>query len=177
MLIVPTYLVYILVPIFYIALPTILILTIKSNKTLRVASIVFLVIFLIALFLATTFDVYYTNTQVKVLFRFSGESMGKTIHWSVLPRGKRDFLINILMLIPLGAVICINTKKKIVNRLIWAFVFGVITGTAIETIQYLLPVARTIQLSDVLLNTLSVVLGATYYHFIDCVLKPHIDRN
>jgi VanZ family protein len=44
--------------------------------------------------------------------------------------------------------------------LLASVIVGLLVGTAIETCQYFLPVPRSVQLSDVILNTLSVVIGS-----------------
>ena len=49
--------------------------------------------------------------------------------------------------------------------------FGVIFGISLETLQFVLPVSRSVQLSDAILNTISVVMGGIIGILYDCVIK------
>ena len=165
-MIIPTYVVCIVVPIFYILLPTLFALFIKNEKILKWTTVVFAVVFFAVLFMSTTFNVKFDATQVKVVFEYNGVSCGKTISWNLFSGGKKDIIVNICMLIPVGSIICAFGNKKFAKRLLLAFVIGLLIGLTIETYQFVLPVKRSVQLSDVLLNMFSVVIGTLYYHVI-----------
>ena len=87
---------------------------------------------------------------------------------------KVDLLINIVMLIPIGLTVVYFNNKSIVSKFVVLVIVGVVMGVSLETIQFILPVVRSVQLSDALLNTFSVVLGGIIgllYNFVTCRIK------
>ncbi len=69
--------------------------------------------------------------------------------------GLRDFLLNILLFVPLG---CLLYRVGLPALRVLLFGFGL--SLLIETIQFILPIGRDASLSDVLSNSLGAGLGA-----------------
>lgn len=154
-----TVLVIVLVLIFYLILPLILWLTLDKNKYGKIVVRIFLISFLIILFFAVTSVVNINKSYVEIIINFKNNWCSKAINFSLKSINKIDFLINITMLLPIGLAIVYCNKNNIGILFLKLFIFGIIIGLSIETIQYILPVFRSVQLSDILLNTLSVIIG------------------
>jgi len=59
--------------------------------------------------------------------------------------------------------VCISAKQKNSKfGILFAVIIGLLTGLFIETFQFILPVPRSVQLSDVVYNTISCVIGYLY---------------
>lgn len=151
-------LIYILLPLLYLAIPFCVLWLIKNVKLRNILTIVLLVIFSIGLCVGVLGNFYINNGNFYVYFNFTYEH-AKVVDFNMLDNTIRDSLINILMLIPIGMAIVglnLNSKKRM---LILLCTVGFVLGATIETLQYVLPVARAVQISDVLLNGISVLIG------------------
>ena len=149
---------------FYIVIPIIIMFIIKNKKTLFYIATALLGLFVIALVLLTLFDVSVTSEVVTINAHFDGAWCNKTIHLSLLYGGIRDVIINSIMLAPIGSYVVIYNycfDKK--HGLIKALLVGLIVGFSIEALQFILPVSRSVQLRDMLLNAFSATLGAALY--------------
>ena len=112
-----------------------------------------------------------------VYFDFS-YTVSKTIDLNIFHNGKIDMIINILMLIPVGISIVVlnNHNIKVMNVLL--LTIGFCVGFTIELLQLILPIARAVQLIDVILNGLSVILGGVigilYVKLVNKILTKKI---
>ena len=59
------------------------------------------------------------------------------------------------------------------NKFIALGVWGFATGLLLEALQFVLPVYRSVQLSDVLLNALSVLIGGGMGMLYDKIFVKH----
>ena len=67
------------------------------------------------------------------------------------------------MLIPIGTYfVFFNKNIKFWKVILFSLLIGLGVGLCIETLQFILPVKRSVQLSDAVLNAVSVLLGAVY---------------
>lgn len=162
----PMYVVVICVAMLYLIIPTLLIAFCKNTSTLKIITIILAIIFFACLYICITFKVSYTTGSVKILFKYSGEWANKTIAWNALKFGLKDMAINLAMLFPMGAIINVFSNKNFAHTLLLSAVVGVCLGVCLEGLQYVLPVARSVQLSDVIFNTCSVVIGTIYFYII-----------
>lgn len=79
--------------------------------------------------------------------------------------GTFNVLINLFMLFPVGALAYISfEEKKFLNATLLAFFISLF----IESMQLILPIARSVELTDIVYNTLSGMIG---YCFFALVLK------
>lgn len=163
---IPSLLAIVCVAIFYLVLPTICFLTIKNERKLKITFIVFFIAFAVILFFATICQIDISLQQTTINFNFSQGWCNKTINFSPYTKSLADFLINITMLFPVGLTVFTLSKQKTWVKIILCFVLGMLTGLIIETYQFILPVARSVQLSDVILNGLSALIGGLYMWFI-----------
>jgi len=164
------YLVLALGLIFYFVVPFIIIVFVKNRTISRVLMFVLFIAFLVVLFIGIYFKVSFVGNKVYAVPDFSGKWFNKTINLSFKNIPKFDLIINIIMLIPIGIVCRYLTHrntawKRILILLLVAFISGILT----ELGQFIMPIPRGVQLSDSLLNMLSVLIGgvvASCYFFI-----------
>lgn len=133
-----------------------------------------LIMYAIILFFGITGRVVIDNKFAIVSLDYSANWCDKTINFSLEKIDKIDLLINIVMLIPIGLTVVYFNNKSIVSKFVVLVIVGVVMGVLLETIQFVLPVVRSVQLSDVLLNTFSVVIGGIIgllYNFVTCRIK------
>ena len=159
-----TWLGLLLTCLLYLVIPVMVLLLVKNKKVIFILSTILIVMFVVVLYFLTLGNVSIDSNVVFMGLDFSGEWCSKTIHLSLLYGDFGDVVINVAMLIPIGAYIVIIDNvfdKK--HTLIKALVVGFIIGLSVETLQFILPVYRSVQLRDVLLNSLSTLLGAVIY--------------
>ncbi len=72
-----------------------------------------------------------------------------------------NFLINIFMFFPLAVIIFAFFKKHLfLKTVILAFCLSIF----IETMQFVLPISRTVELTDIIFNTLSGIISFLYFY-------------
>lgn len=164
----PTILTAILISSLYILCPIILRFFLHRKKTNKVFAIVLLCLYSTALILGVFTNVQISNETVVMAFSSNNTWASEPINLNIIPFTTIDFIINIVLLFPIGVVIILfdfykrnrcNLKKSIIKLLL----VGLIVGFSIEFFQFILPVERTVQLSDIILNTLSCTLGGMYF--------------
>lgn len=111
---------------------------------------------------------------VTVTFESYGNFFDKTFNFYPLAKDLGDFVINIFMLVPIGiSVYNLSNKQKLVKTLL----FGLVVGCFIEIMQLILPIARSPQLSDIILNSISGLLGGVYAMIISKIKRKKSSEN
>ena len=167
----PIILVVIGVFVFYLIVPMCIWFSARNSKVGKVLTIVFAIVNGTILFFGITSRIFFKEGMAIIKIDYSANWCDKTISFSLADVDKIDFLINIIMLIPVGLVAVYFNRKSTINRFIMLLVVGVMFGVGLETLQFVLPVTRSVQLSDVILNTISVVVGGMLGVLYDCVIK------
>ena len=158
-MVLPTWLVLLLGAICYFVLPFAIWL-IKKDKLRNTFTIAFFCLYLGVLFCGVFGQLGIDGSRVVIDFDFGGQWCAKTIKWSLINISTFDLVINLVMLLPVGMfTFYFARKKKWWLRLLFLAIFGLLSGTFIETCQFILPIQRSVQLSDVLLNCVSVFAG------------------
>lgn len=166
MMVVPNALVIVFVVMFYVALPVALILFLRKTKSYYAVLWVVYFLFLLVLLVGVLGKIEIGKTYSNITFDFSGEWANKKIGTS-FDTTKTDFLINIAMLVPVGQLVCLISKiKRSRFGVLFAVVAGGFCGVLIETMQFVLPVMRSVQFSDVVYNTVSAVIGYLFASFV-----------
>ncbi len=162
-MILPTILVCVILAIFYVLLPVALIMTEKSEKFQHRFALIASVVFFVGLLVGVLGKIDITETKVSLSFDFSGEWFEKRLN-TTFKTTLADKIINILMLIPVGEMVCFVSKKR-GNKLgiVWSLLVGLLFGFVIEFLQFALPVPRSVQISDVVFNMFSTVIGYLYF--------------
>lgn len=151
---------------FYFIVPFLIIMFVKNKKASNVLMFILFVTFLVVLFLGIYCKVSFLDNKVFINFDFSGDWFNKEINWSLTNITKFDFVINIIMLLPVGMV-CrfLTNSKSIWIRIIILISVSIVSGFLTEFGQFVLPIPRGVQLSDSLLNAGSVIIGGAVAEF------------
>lgn len=134
----------------------------KANKINKIASAIGIVSFWALTALFTLPRVIMNSQQISLFFETTGKWFSKRFATTFYSGDTFHAILNTLMLSPIGIMSVQHSKasgKK--HSLARGIILGLITGTAIETLQWALPVARTPDIFDILLNTAGASLGAT----------------
>ena len=151
----------------FFALPPLIYFLVKPNAIKKTFLTAFFVLYVCVLLIGVLGKIDITSETTKITFDFSGEWASKTISWNFDHITLFDALINIFMLIPIGTFICLMKKNNSFAKTIFMSLFiGFLIGICIETAQFILPIQRSVQLSDAILNAASVMLGGIYGYII-----------
>ncbi|MGN1201476.1 MAG: VanZ family protein [Candidatus Caccovivens sp.] len=149
----------------YLVLPFLL-LCIKNRNIKNVAIYCAFVCFLAVLFVGVFGKIDFDSQYVTIGFDFDGQWCSKTFNCSFSNLTTFDVITNLVMLIPIGMfVYYFLSSKKWWLRLLTLFGIGILSGTLIETFQFILPIQRSVQLSDIVFNTISVLFGGLLCKF------------
>lgn len=143
----------------YFVLPFLLILTVRNERILRIITWIIFVVYLGILILGVWTRVAIKNGVVNISLDFDYGFFNKSISWGFAGLKLFDIAVNLFMLIPIGLSYCILAPKPFLKQLWTGVLIGLIVGFVIEIGQFLLPVKRSVQLSDVIFNTISVTIG------------------
>ena len=108
----------------------------------------------------------------KVVLKFNKKWFSGEILWSIFPVDLHEGIINIIMLMPIGLYIGGIFEKPLKKTTITAFAVSLF----IEIMQFVLPIERFSQLSDVILNTLGAVIACLYAMLIIWLRKKCIEK-
>jgi len=81
-----------------------------------------------------------------------------------------NVLINLFMLFPLGAIFLgLKQRKPLMKTILLAFCLSVF----IEFMQFVLPINRTVEVTDILFNTISGIIGFIFFWLILKLFKKN----
>jgi len=162
--------------VFYFVVPFIVIVFGKSKSIGSIIISILSLLFLMALVIGLYSTLTFKNNAVFFNFDFTNLWFNKNINWQLKLPTKFDFIINIILLIPVGVACRYFTQnKKLGIRIIILTIVAFVTGILTELGQYILPVYRSVQLTDTLLNIISVILGGCFASLC-FVIKKFIKR-
>lgn len=152
----------------YIICPIILRLTFKNKKVTIILLSIMATLFSIVLFIGVFTKVTVTQDVIKISLNSKGHWASETINFNIFNLSTFDLCVNTIMLIPFGVILALalnyrNKKMPFWKLLLLLFLCGILFGFMIELIQFILPIERAIQLSDVFLNAISCVIGGLYF--------------
>ena len=161
----------IIMSILYIICPIVLRLLINKKKINTILSLVLLILFLIVLFLGVFTNCSVTYPSIKISFSTNGLWASEYIRFNIFKLSIFDLCVNAIMLLPIGVIFSLfyyykNPTLSIKKLLLWLMLIGFLSGLFIEAMQFILPIERAIQLSDIILNTISCVLGGVYFFIL-----------
>lgn len=152
---------FIIALLLVIIVPIALIVFIKSEKVLKITAIVLLVIYVGIMLIGVWTNVSTPNGVLKIGFDFDAGWCNKSIRWGIKGLQYEDVIINILMFVPIGNVFYLFKQHKPFKKvLLWSLVIGLIMGFTVELGQFVFPLYRAPQTTDVALNGISFVLGS-----------------
>ena len=120
-------------------------------------SFVLMIIYFSLLFIGTAFKVTVKNGNLVIYPNFSyGWFSMKFIPYRF---SLTNILVNLALLLPSGFIVFMFVKKhKFLNTILFAF----FVSCFIELYQFALPISRATELTDILFNTLSGLISASY---------------
>lgn len=151
------YVVLVLLVIFFAVLPLIFLFSFKQEKHIKIAFSILLILYVVILCVGVFWDVKIKNGVISISSVIVPEDAQKHFNCSFLANRKSDFFINILMFIPFGFLLGSLFNKQ---RVLKTSSIGLIATIMIEFVQYFMPSVRSAQLSDIILNFLSCLIGA-----------------
>lgn len=116
-------------------------------------------IFLVTLLPAPSLFLREVNVMNVVPFVGMYQLLFESVHISV---AIRNLIFNIILFIPLGFFLSWGSYPKIKDSLI----IGVFVSTLVELLQYTLPLGRSSDIDDIILNTLGVIVGIYLFRLI-----------
>lgn len=151
-----TIIIFVLAFIFMAILPVVLSFALKNHQTaLKITTIVLSCIYFVALFIGTTCDISISLNKTTIEFDYTHSWF--TIDFLVYDFDLDNILINVFMFFPLGFIVYTFAKTKHFSKTI---ILALILSLCIELIQFVLPIHRYTELTDILFNTLSGLISA-----------------
>ena len=161
------YLILILLCVFFAVLPLCLLFVLKSEKHLKLAYIILLILYVIILCTGVFTDIKVRKV-VTIEPYFIPPNAEKFFNFKFVTHNKKDILLNLSMFVPFGFFIAGLFNKF---RVLKTFSIGVVSSIFIESVQYFLPTVRTAQLTDIILNSISCLIGAILFVLFFCLKK------
>lgn len=171
-----TIVVAILALICYFILPLLVLLFVKDYKKVKLITKIILGIYIVILLIGVWTRVEVTRKAVTISLDYTYGFFNKNIRWGFSKLKTFDILVNLVMLTPIGISLAILKNESLIKLINKSIVFGLIIGVTIELGQYLLPVYRSVQLSDVIFNMLSLVFGVIVGELILLISKRGVDK-
>ncbi|MGN0787510.1 MAG: VanZ family protein [Candidatus Onthoplasma sp.] len=168
-----TMLVLILGVFCYFFLPFIILSCFKNEKIKKIIAIILLSLFIVILLVGTWGKLEIGKDVVRINFDFSGKFCDKKINFSFNNLQPFDIIVNLIMMIPIGMFVVMLYNKNFVKMMFLLLIVGFLSGFFIEFTQFVLPIQRNVQLSDVIFNMISVIMGGLicriYIAILNCV--------
>lgn len=155
-----------IVGVFYILATILLVAFFNHDKIVKTLAIVFASLYILLLIIGVFSDCSIEAGKVFIAFKPVTIWGGKTINLRFWHFSKIDFIINLVLLAPIGEVLVlalIKNNNNIKKIFLILFICGLCAGLFIETVQFFIPYNRSVQLSDVIFNTISMMLGGGAY--------------
>ncbi len=153
-----TFLFLILAFVLAVVTPTVLVFALKKHpKTLKITAIVFACVYFVCLFIGTTCKLNISADKVTVAFNFTEPWF--SIDFLFLDFSLKNMFVNLMMLFPLGFIVYVFTNKKPFLKTI---IFALSLSLFIELYQFILPIYRNTEITDIIFNVLSGLVSAVY---------------
>ena len=149
-----------------VILPVVLKIFFADTKICKILTWIIFIFFVIII-LCLTLGKVSVDKIVSIYFETSGGWCEKHIYWFDKFEWK-DAIINLVMMTPVGVFIW-NNERSFWKNIVFALLLGASLGLLIESLQFILPIARTVQVQDVLFNGISSAIGAIFIHVVWCI--------
>lgn len=148
--------------IFIIVLPILIfIFLFKHKKLFKIFTTFYFICYFVSLFILTTAQIKFSNSLVTINLAFDNNWFSPKL--IIFGGGTFNIFINIIMFFPLGLLtFWVNKKHKFIYTIIFSFIISVF----VETMQLILPVNRTTELFDIILNTISGIISAFSFYVL-----------
>ena len=157
-----TILVLIIAFLLMVALPTILVFVLKNNqKALKITTIVFACVYFACLFVGTTCTLDIDFKLTKIGFDFTEKWC--SIDFLLIDFRPGNMCVNLFMFFPLGFIVYVFENNNPFKKTI---IFALCLSLFIELYQFILPIYRNTELTDILFNTISGLISASTCNFL-----------
>ena len=138
--------------------PTVLVFALKKHtKALKITTIVFACVYFICLFIGTTAKLEISADKITVAFNFTEPWC--SADFLFLDFSLKNIFVNLSMMFPLGFIVYVFSNKK---PFVKTIIFALCLSLFIELYQFILPIYRNTEITDLIYNVLSGVVSATY---------------
>ena len=156
------YFALVLVLFFMLVLPTTLVFALKHKpKILKWCILILFVVYLLLLFVGTAGKISLKNNILKINFNFTKEWFSLYFLWFSFSR--TNLLINLFLLFPVGYLVYTFCEK---HKFIKTILLALLISVVVEIYQWVLPIHRNTELSDILFNTISGLISAIYCNLL-----------
>lgn len=133
----------------------------KHKKSFKIFTTFYFICYFVSLFILTTAQIKFSNSLVTINLAFDNNWFSPKL--IIFGGGTFNIFINIIMFFPLGLLtFWVNKKHKFISTIIFSFIISVF----VETMQLILPVNRTTELFDIILNTISGIISAFSFYVL-----------
>ena len=144
----------------------------KNAKHIKVVSLVLSILYILVICIGVFSNIQLGKDITIIPFDLTVK-LNKSFDFNLISKNIQDFIINILMFIPLGFLLTPLFKTHTVLK---TLLIGISFSILIEIMQLILPINRSPQLSDIVLNSLSCLIGIAcflLFRFIVAKLKSN----
>jgi glycopeptide antibiotics resistance protein len=136
--------------------PIILVFALKNHqKALKIITTIFACGYFVCLFIGTTADINMTSSKTTIDFDFTKKWFN--INFLLYDFDLDNILINLFMFFPIGFIVYVFADKKpFIKTIILALILSII----VELYQFILPINRYTELTDLIFNTTSGLISA-----------------
>lgn len=142
---------------------------VKNQRALKITAYICFVLYLLFLFVLVFGQVNVEEGYVAV--NIVKNSNWFSLNFATAHANKTNLLYNLIMMFPVSAFVFATQKvdkshnalKYFLKVFLKTVLISFLISLFIETFQFILPVKRTTELFDLLINTLSGVLGFCYF--------------
>lgn len=153
-----TFLLLFLAFLIAVIIPTILVFALKSHqKNLKITAIVFACVYFAILFIGTTCTLDISADNIYISFDFSEPWF--SLDFLFLDFSLKNMFVNLSMMFPLGFIVYIFSKNHSFKKTI---LIALAISLCIEFYQFMLPIYRNTEITDIIFNTISGLISATY---------------
>ncbi|MBR1984616.1 MAG: VanZ family protein [Clostridia bacterium] len=145
--------------ILFLVVPAIIIFcSYKNKKVLKILGIIYYIIYCIGLACLVFGKVVVKNGVATLNFDFSYPWFSLKFLW--FGKGKTSLIYNLFMLIPVGAFVASQTTQK---RFLKTALIPFCMSFIIELFQFILPISRYTEVFDLVINTISGIIGCLIF--------------
>ena len=164
---------FIMFLILFIVFPVLtMVIFFNNKKVLKIVGIIAFVLYCIMLSILVFGKVNIKNGYVYVNFSNSSTWFSSYFIWADF--GKFNILYNLVMLFPVSAFVMSQTNKNVFLKTI---LISFLVSLTIETLQFVLPIARNTEIFDIVTNVASGIIGYLFFKPIYLLVKKLRQKN
>lgn len=165
---------------FFVIYPLIIMFLLRDNfNVLKIVSIISFALYLILLATLVFGDVSTKNNMFNVKLFADANWFSMDFCWASF--NYKNILYNIIMMFPISAFVLVITKSIVLQYnqfvkvqkkvFLLTILLAFCISFLIELFQFILPVSRTTEVLDLIINTFSGVLGYAFFAFLILIYK------